>query len=105
MRQQDEQTDHSRPSKTDHSRPSQSAPPAVSVSGRVEQTQDAPPAPTDQLRVKQRCRHVPLPGQLLNSTDICSRFEQVSGKRTSKRMTAGKLTDPGPTDHLPDDPL
>lgn len=97
MRHQDE--------KTNHSRPSQPAPPAVSVSNPVERAQDALPAPIDHMRVNHRCRHVLMPKQLLNGADICSRFEQVSGKRMTKRMTAGKFIDPGPTDRLPDGPL
>lgn len=88
-----------------NSRPSATAPPAVSNLAPIERTQDTLSAPIDHMRVNHRSRHILMPKQLLDGTDICSRFEQMSGKRMPKRMTTGKFIYLGPTDRLPDGPL
>jgi hypothetical protein len=87
------------------SRPSTTAPSAVSISSRTQNTQDTRTNPIDHVSVNHHCRHTLMPKQLLNSEELCSRFEQISGKGMPKRMTTGKFVYLGPTDRLPDSPL
>jgi len=63
------------------------------------------PPTQDQLRVNHRCQHDLTPKQLLSGAVICSRFEQISGRRLPKRMTTGKFVYLGPPNRLPDSPL
>lgn len=79
--------------------------PAVSVSGSIERAQSTLPPSLDHVCVNHRSRNTPMPRQLLDGTEICSRFEEVIGKRMPKRMTTGKFVYLGPTDRLPDCPL
>jgi hypothetical protein len=87
MRQQDEQTNNSRQSTQ--------APAAVSDSSPIK----------NQHHPNHRSHHALSPKRILNGTDLCSRFDQISGQGLPKRMTTGKFVYLGPTDHLPDSPL
>lgn len=88
-----------------NSRPCNEAQSAVSISAPVERSQDPMSPPLNHVRVNHRSRNIPMPKQLLDCADICSRFEKMSGKGIPKRMTTGKFVYLGPTDRLPDSPL
>ncbi len=81
--------------KTDRSRQSTQAPPAVSVSS---------PA-GEHRQTNHPCRTALTPKKILNGEEICSRFDQVSGRGLPKRMTTGKFVYLGPANRLPDSPF
>lgn len=63
-------------------------------------------SPAKSLRHPNHRSHCALsPKQILNGTDLCSRFDQMSGQGLPKRMTTGKFVYLGPTNDLPDSPL
>ncbi|WP_369682058.1 hypothetical protein [Malonomonas rubra] len=78
---------------------------AVSISTPKERSKDDMPPPLEHGSVNHRSRNIPMPKQLLDGADICSRFEKVSGKGMPKRMTTGKFVYLGSTNLLPDYPL
>jgi len=81
--------------KYSNSRPSATASSAVSISGSDEPRKHLhhPSHPT----LKHR--------QILKGDEICSRFDQVSGKRPPKRLTTGKFVYLGHSDKTPESPL
>lgn len=60
---------------------------------------------TGQQKANYRFRDALIPKRIMSGEEICSRFEQVSGKQIPKRMTTGKFVYIGPTDKLPDSPF
>lgn len=70
--------------KSNDSRQSSSAPPAVSDS--------SPPSAIDHARSNHRQRNTLKPRQLLNSADICSRFEQACGKQRRETVFVGRFS-------------
>ena len=59
----------------------------------------------EQRHSQHRCRGFLTPKKFLTGSEICSRFDQVSGQGLPKRMTTGKFVYLGPTQDLPDSPL
>jgi hypothetical protein len=81
--------------KTTDSRPSATASSAVSISTTNHEQHQLHHPSHRTLKHK----------QILKGTEICSRFDQMSGHSLPKRMTTGKFVYLGPSDTTPDSPL